>query len=76
MTKEQAQFIEIVVDELVILDYTYIAKSFYKKFGLTDYCKGPSLLSDAENMIRQEVYSAKEGEILYNTALKMLNNGN
>ena len=40
MTKEQAEFVKIVVDELTILDYIYIAKSFYKKFGLTEYCPG------------------------------------
>ena len=40
MTTQQAEFVKIVVDELAILDYVYIAKSFYKKFGLTEYCKG------------------------------------
>lgn len=75
MTKQQAEFVKIVVDELAILDYVYIAKSFYKKFGLTEYCKGPHLLHDSERLERQEVYSAREGEILYNKALEILNNG-
>ena len=75
MTTQQAEFVKIVVDELAILDYVYIAKSFYKKFGLTEYCKGPRLLHDSERLERQEVYSAKEGEILYNKALEILNNG-
>ena len=64
-----------MVDELAILDYVYIAKSFYKKFGLTEYCKDPHLLHDSERLERQEVYSAREGEILYNKALEILNNG-
>mgnify|MGYP003117229559 CR=1 FL=1 len=75
MTTQQAEFVKIVVDELAILDYVYIAKSFYKKFGLTEYCKGPRLLHDPERLERQEVYSAREGEILYNKALEILNNG-
>ena len=75
MTKEQAEFVKIVVDELTILDYIYIAKSFYKKFGLTEYCQGPHLLHDPERLERQEVYSASEGETLYNKALEILNNG-
>ena len=75
MTKEQAEFVKIVVDELAILDYVYIAKSFYKKFGLTQYCHGPHLLHDSELLERKEVYSAKEGETLYNKALEILNNG-
>ena len=76
MTKEQAEFIKIVVDELAVLDYIYIAKSFYKKFGLTEYCHGPHLLHDSELSERIEMYSAKEGEILYNKALETLHYGN
>jgi hypothetical protein len=73
MTKEQAQFIQIAIDSYPTLDYMYVAKSFYKKYGLTDYCKGPVKISDPETKQIEEVYSAAEGEELYRKAWQVIN---
>lgn len=73
MTKEQAQFIQIAIDSYPVLDYMYIAKSFYKKYGLTDYCKGPVKIKDPETNKTEEVYSAVEGENLYRKAWQVIN---
>jgi hypothetical protein len=74
MTKEQAKFIQIVIDSYPVLDYMYIAKSFYKKYGLTDYCKGPVKIKDPKTNKIEEVYSAVEGESLYRKAFQVINN--
>jgi len=66
MTKEQALFVMEALEQIKSLPYDGLAKSFYKKYGPSDYCLGP--IDKAGSL-----FSDKDGEKILHEAKKILN---
>ena len=65
MTKEQALFVMEALDQIKDLSYYGIAKSFYKKYGPSDYCLGPI---DTKGSL----FADEDGKKILNLAKKVL----
>ena len=66
MTKDQALFVMEALEQIKGLPYHGLAKSFYKKYGPSDYCLGP--IDETGSL-----FSDKDGEKILHAAQKALN---
>ena len=65
MTKDQALFVMEALEQIKDLSYHGLAKSFYKKYGPSDYCLGP--IDETGSLFTDE-----DGEKILNLAKKVL----
>lgn len=64
MTKDQALFVAEALEEVKNLPLNGLAKSFYKKYGPSFYCAGPTGISGQ--------FSDNDGKNILNTAQNIL----